>query len=194
VIERLAPAYVVSIDPGLDHTGVATFRLDPKVDWRRADFTKKCAALMNCQLISTKPEWPMSKRLVELAARLRDQLSAYNPELVVVETPAVAGGAYASKRGAGGHAINVAAMGSFFQALGVIVLVAAELSTQELRLVKASTKKKTERQDLLRIALRRVGKEIEATYGSDRLDAIFAGAAEAWNIESRTIYTPAGIA
>jgi Holliday junction resolvasome RuvABC endonuclease subunit len=184
--EQLLPTYLVSIDPGLDHTGVATFALDPRIDWRRADFTQKCGALEKCELITTKPEWSMPHRLQALANELRSELAYTQPEIVVLEVPATSGQYQRVASGAAKY--QRGGTDKFFQALGVISVVVVELlGLHTLHQVKASTKKKLDRQQLLRIALRRVGKEKEAAYGSDRLDAIFAGAAEPWEIEPRRI-------
>jgi hypothetical protein len=184
--EALVPAYLMSIDPGLDHTGVATFSLDPRIDWRRADFAQKCGALQKCELITTKPEWPMPHRLTVLAKELRSELAYTQPEFVVIEIPAASGQYQRVKSGKAKYAYG--GMDNFLQALGVITMVATEvLGMHAVHLVKASTKEKDKRQDLLRLTLTRIGRHREAAYGSDRLDAIFAGAAEPWSIATRPV-------
>jgi hypothetical protein len=179
---------LVSIDPGLDVTGLAVFDIPPRPpradglfapSWVSASETSKAACCGDVRCVRTKPETPMPARLARLAGELRDLLETVGANLVLVEVPAVAGGAYHGKRGRGGHGVNVASMGAYFSALGVILAAAHETTGRVIECAASGAKKPVKRAIAVG-ALKAARVPLKLT-NQDAADAVFVGLAAPWD-------------
>ncbi len=169
-------SYVVSIDPGLDATGVACWDLRgwrPREPW--ADVLRRLA---QTEVIRTSPETAMPDRLGALHERVTDLLRELRPERCYIETPAIAG-VYAARRGRqrGKSPLNAESVQKLNWAIGALV-TAATGELVAVQLVPAPKIPKEQRIAFVRTALAKLGHPLgaQARVSPDLLDAIYLGA------------------
>jgi Holliday junction resolvasome RuvABC endonuclease subunit len=176
---------ILSIDPGLDYVAAARFDYDGSRPWAAATADAKMRALMSIAHCTTKAADPLPLRLETIAATVARWCAEDDIDWVVIETPAMAGGAYGAKRGKG-VAINSAAMGHFHMALGAtIASTAAALGHQRVQLYRASSRmKKADRLSYTRELYGKVwGGALNQDFrklNADAADALYVGLAVSW--------------
>lgn len=173
---------ILSIDPGLDVTGVAVWRPEPRrAPWMAATAVDKLGVLDDVVLLRTSPRDPMPQRMAYLFSELRHLALERVARLAYVETPARAGSYQRHRRAARGEVgeMLAAPLMGFHMACGAIyaALVEAHVTVEECRAGRAS---KAEKRELVNHARRQAG--YDPLRNQDAVDALFVGLAAAWDV------------
>lgn len=171
---------LISIDPGLDATGVALFepaRLT--MPGMVANESAKLSVLIHTGLIKTSPDWTMPARCGLIWSELRHLCLEYEVTIAHVEKPAIAG-TYAERgkrsRGEAGQMVAGSMLG-FHLACGAIY---AGLAAAGVRVVEEKAKKleKKMKREYVNRWLSVSGRK--ETKNQDIADALFVGLSATW--------------
>lgn len=172
---------ILSIDPGLDYVVGAVFDYDGTRKWAVANAEVKMRAFvrfMECK--TSKGTTALPDRLAYISTNVKHWCTERELDHIVIEMPAIAGGAYRSKRGAG-VAVNTAAMGHFHMALGTIIATCAQEINASVELYYASSRmKKTARIAYTKELFDKVWPTTVLKLNADRADALYIGLAVSW--------------
>lgn len=124
---------LVSVDPGLDVTGVAVFEVPPRrLGWRSASAEARAACCRSVTSLRTAPATPLVGRLVQLHLAVRELLTLVRADVVLVEVTDYAG-AYRERRArARGDSGNMVGRGlaANNRAVGAILPAAASTAAR----------------------------------------------------------------
>lgn len=165
--------YVVAIDPGIDDTALAVFRLPAVVP---CGFTRALQDLEGVQMARTKPDEPLADRLRWIHQVVTGVADRYAVVQWYVELPTTAG-AYAAKRARqrtkGG--VNADALAKLYLAIGTIV-GAITAQSSELTFLPAPKLPKLQRRAVVQSALQSARPD-RPRYNEHQIDALYLGAA-----------------
>lgn len=178
---------LIAIDPGLDRVSLARFVVERQrvAAWPQLDAVARARSYADVEHIVTAPAQLFAHRLAAIFVTCEAMFRRHQPDLVVIETPAV-GGQYTRLHGAGkrmGGRVNDT-LRDFNIAIGTIIGAAvAVLPKERVQLVTALRAAKDVRLDIARSAVTKAGKV--APCNRDDLDAIAIGLTVEWPLGCR---------